>query len=296
MNEEHEYRDCETDMTSRLGIAKAPLCLLIGCSTIFGYILANPVLGGRTFFLGIGIFVIAMGAATLNSLQEHGLDRQFERTKNRPLPTGLLTPAQACRQALVLLCIGFILLIAASGKVFPVFIALFAFFLYNAVYTPLKKKTILSIIPGAICGALPPYIGWVGGGGEAAGYTGMLLIVLFVLWQVPHYWLVLLSFKEDYEKSDMPNFLNHYQEESLKRFFVPWIAALASIMLMFLVLPFQLWFLSQVLILLNVGLLFFVFLYSLIIRRTCNYRTLFIFLNLALLFHMVFLSMSRVFA
>jgi protoheme IX farnesyltransferase len=240
--------------------------------------------------------VIATGAATLNSLQEHGLDRQLERTQNRPLPKGLLTPGQAWRQALVLLCIGFIILIAASESILPVLIALFSFFLYNAVYTPLKKKTILAIIPGTICGALPPYIGWIGGGGDAADYTGMLLIVLFVLWQVPHYWLVLLTFKEDYEKSNIPNFLKQYQEESLKRFFVSWIGGLASVMLMFLVLPFQLWPLSRVLIFLNIGLLLSVFFYSLVIQKTCNYRILFIFLNLALLFHMVVLSMSRVFA
>lgn len=283
-------------MISRLGLAKVPLCLLIGCSTIFGYILANPVIGGRALFLSVGIFVIATGAATLNSLQEHGLDGQFRRTKNRPLPKGLLTRAQAWKQALVLLCVGFTILIAASEDFLPVLIALLSFFLYNAVYTPLKIKTILAIIPGAICGALPPYIGWIGGGGEVAGYTGALLIALFVLWQVPHYWLVLLTFKEDYEKSDIPNFLKQYQEESLKRFFVSWIGALASVMLMFLVLPFHIGPLSRVLIFLNIGLLLSVFFYSLVIQKTCNYRTLFIFLNLALLFHMVILSMSRIFA
>jgi heme o synthase len=283
-------------MIFRLELAKVPLCLLIGCSTIFGYILANAAVGGRTFFLGAGIFVIATGAATLNSLQERGLDSQLDRTKNRPLPRGLLTLGQAWCQALVLLCIGFSILIASSENFLPVLIALFSFFLYNAVYTPLKKKTILAIIPGAICGALPPYIGWIGGGGEVDGYTGMLLIVLFILWQVPHYWLVLLTFKEDYEKSDIPNFLRQYKEESLKRFFVSWIGALASIMLMFLLLPFHLWHLSQILILLNIGLLLSVFFYGLVIQRECNYRILFIFLNLALLFHMVVLSMSRIFA
>ncbi|MGB3222166.1 MAG: UbiA family prenyltransferase [Desulforhopalus sp.] len=283
-------------MISRLELAKVPLCLLIGCSTVFGYILADPAAGRRTFFLGVGIFVIAAGAATLNSLQEHGLDRQLERTKNRPLPKGLLTPGQAWRQAMILLCIGFMILVAASENFLPVLVALFSLFLYNVVYTPLKKKTILAIIPGAICGALPPYIGWIGGGGEAAGYTGMLLIVLFVLWQVPHYWLVLLTFKEDYEKSDIPNFLKQYKEESLKRFFVSWIGALASVMLMFLLLPFHLWPFSRVLILLNVGLLLFVFFYSFIIQNACNYRILFIFLNIALFFHMVVLSMSRFFA
>lgn len=281
-------------MKRRCGLAKVPLCLLVGCSTVFGYILADPVVTPRTFFAGCGIFVIAAGAATLNSLQEYRLDGQLGRTKNRPLPQGLLTPAEAGLQALMLLFIGLGMLFTANRTFLPPLVAVCAVFLYNVVYTPLKKKTALAIIPGAICGALPPYIGWLGGGGKAVGFTAALLIVLFVLWQVPHFWLVLLTFKEDYAGSDLPNFLKQFREDSLKRFFVTWIGALVTVMLMFLILPFPLHWSFRVIIIGNAGLLLGAFFYGLAIRKMSDYRLLFIVLNLALFFHMAALAAGRI--
>jgi protoheme IX farnesyltransferase len=282
-------------MNQRLGLAKVPLCFLIGCSTVFGYIWADPVIAGSTFFSGFGIFVVAAGAATLNNMQEYRLDGELERTRNRPLPKGLLTPMQAGVQALILLFIGLMILFAASKTFLPVLIATFAVFLYNAIYTPLKKRTVLAIVPGAICGALPPYIGWLGGGGELVSYSGALLIVLFVLWQVPHFWLVLLTFKEDYEKSNLPNFLKQFREESLRRFFVTWIGSLVLIMLMFLILPVHLGSFSRFVIIINACLLIVAFIYGLAIRKTSNYRSLFIILNLALFLHMLVLIAGRLY-
>lgn len=281
-------------MKRRYGLAKVPLCLLVGCSTVFGYILADPVLSPRTFFTGWGIFVIAAGAATLNSMQEYRLDGELERTRSRPLPQGLLTPAEAGVQALVLLCFGLLILFTAGRTLLPTLVAVCAVFLYNGVYTPLKKKTVLAIIPGAICGALPPYIGWLGGGGKAVGFTAALLIVLFVLWQVPHFWLVLLTFKEDYASSELPNFLQQFREDSMKRFFVTWIGALVTIMLMFLILPFPLGWPFRAIIIANACLLLGVFFYGLVIRKISNYRLLFIVLNLTLFFHMAALVAGRV--
>lgn len=283
-------------MKRRYGLAKVPLCLLIGCSTVFGYILADPVLSPRTFFAGCGIFVIAAGAATLNSMQEYRLDGELERTRSRPLPQGLLTPAEAGVQALVLLCIGLLILFTAGRTLLPTLVAVCAVFLYNGVYTPLKKRTVLAIIPGAICGALPPYIGWLGGGGKAVGFTAALLIVLFVLWQVPHFWLVLLTFKEDYARSELPNFLKQFREDSMKRFFVTWIGALVTVMLMFLILPFPLGWSFRAIIIANACLLVGAFLYGLVVRKTSNYRLLFIVLNLALFFHMAALAAGRAYS
>ncbi len=281
-------------MNRRFGLAKVPLCLLISCSTVFGYVLADPVIALGTFFTGFGVFILATGAATLNSLQEYRLDGELERTRNRPLPKGLIKPYEAGIQALVLLIAGLIILFVATKTLLPVLSAAFAVALYNGVYTPLKKKSILAIIPGGICGAIPPYIGWLGGGGEVVCYTAALLIVLFFLWQVPHFWLVLLTFKRDYKKSSFPNFLTQFREDSLKRFFVTWIGALVLVMFMFLTLPFPLDLSFRILIIVNGCLLFIAFVYSLAIRKSCNYRVLFLGLNFALFLHMMVLGIGRV--
>lgn len=283
-------------MIGRFALAKVPLCLLIGCSTIFGYILADPDLTLRTYSTGFAIFILAAGAASLNSRQEHRLDREMQRTRTRPLPQGLLSNRQAAIQAMVLLFSGLLILQAATLTPWPVLTAACAVFLYNGVYTPLKKKSILAIVPGAVCGALPAYVGWLGGGGKAVCYSAALLIVLFILWQIPHFWLVLLAFKEDYQNSILPNPLQQFSEQSLKRFFVTWIGALASIMLMFLTLPFPLDRLFQIFLIANVLLLLVVFTYGLMIARPSNYRLLFILLNCSLLLHMIILAAGRIFS
>ena len=288
------FKELTKTISLRLALAKVPLCLLIGCSTVFGYILADRILAMGTLLTGLGLFVLATGAATLNSLQEYRLDGELERTKNRPLPKGLLPPRQAGTQALVLLFAGLLILFVATKTIVPVLAAIFAVVLYNGVYTPLKKKTVFAIIPGAICGALPSYIGWLGGGGEALSYTAVLLIALFVLWQIPHFWLVLLNFKEDYEKSNLPNLLKQFREMTLKRFFVTWIGALVLVMLMFLSLPFPLGSFFCMTIIVNGCLLLMVFSYGLALQKTSNYRVLFIMLNLALFLHMVVLAAGRI--
>ena len=278
----------------RLALAKVPLCLLIGCSTVFGFILAEPNFTMSTLFTAAGIFILATGAATLNSFQEFRLDGELERTKKRPLPKGVLQPRQAGIQSVVLLLVGLFVLFAATKTLLPVFTAVFAVVLYNGIYTPLKKRTVLAILPGAFCGALPPYIGWLSGGGEVVSYTAILLISLFTLWQIPHFWLILLNFKEDYEKSNLPSLLKQFSEDSLKRFFVTWIGALVLVMLMFLTLPFPLGSFFSITIILNAFILLVVFSYGLAFQKACNYRILFIVLNFSLFLHMVVLVAGRI--
>lgn len=281
-------------MRSRIVLAKVPLCLLIGCSTLFGYILADPVIVPQTILTGGGIFILATGAATLNSLQEFRLDGELARTSNRPLPKGLLPPFQAGVQSLILLLSGFLTILIATDNFLPFTAAAFAVALYNGIYTPLKKKSVLAIIPGAICGALPPYIGWLAGGGSGVGYPAVLLIVLFILWQIPHFWLVLLTFQDDYRGSSLPSLLKQFREDSLRRFLVTWIGALVLVMFMFLTLPPPLSWAFRAITVMNGCLLLVVFAYSLAIRRNCNYRNLFIVLNVSLFLHMVSIAAGRV--
>lgn len=277
-------------------LAKVQLCLLIGCSTLFGFILADPIIKYATLACGCAIFVLAMGAASLNSLQEYRLDRELLRTSSRPLPKGALTPIQAGWQAFILCLTGLVLLFWATRTVWPFITAVFAVLLYNGLYTPLKQKTVLAIIPGAVCGALPPYIGWLSGGGQAFSYPALLLFALFVVWQIPHFWLVLLHFKNEYAGSSLPHFLRLFDEVALKRLFITWLGALVLIMMMFLGLPFVLGLFWRVMIVVNGCLLLGSFIYGLTLRKSANYRILFIVLNATLLMHMVALAAGRIIA
>jgi heme o synthase len=281
-------------MTARLRLAKFGLCLLIGSAVFFGIVLAHPVVTLRTFLVVGGVFFVATGAASLNSLQELVLDRKMERTKDRPLSTGQLTPGQAGWQALVLLLGGFFLLLFDTADFLPAIMTVLAVALYNGIYTPLKKISVLAMVPGAVCGALPAYIGWLAGDGKAVSFTSLLLVALFVLWQIPHFWLILLTYPQDYVNGTLPNLLNQFREKSLKRLFIPWIGALAACMLMFAILPCAMAEAARYGVVVNALCLPGFFFLWFRLGGKPEYRKLFTLLNCTLLVHMTVLAVGRI--
>ncbi len=271
----------------RLHLAKLPLCLMVAFSSAFGYTLALPVINIQLFSCAMAVLLLATGAASYNSLQEIRFDALMERTKNRPLITHKLTEKQALTQAISLAVCGIIVLAGSSQSVIAVGVGISALLIYNFVYTLLKKKTVLSIIPGALCGAFPPLIGWLSGGGAFFSFQALLVVILLILWQVPHFFLVLLNHKKDYLESVSPNMLQMLKENSLQRIFISWIGALAVIMITFTVIPNKLSDIGRVCICVNALLLFLVFVNNLFLRRSPNYHYLFFHLNFSLCFMMV---------
>jgi protoheme IX farnesyltransferase len=276
-------------------LAKAPLCLLVGYSALFGFFLADPTVSSRALLTGLGLFFLATGAATLNSIQEHHIDAHMERTKNRPLPRKAVSLLRAGFQALLLLGAGVIVLNVVSGTIFPIFMAVFAVVLYNGIYTPLKQQTVLSIVPGAVCGALPPYIGWLVAGGGKTGFEPFLLITLMILWQVPHFWLVLLHHREDYKSGIIPSLYSFFQEETIRRFFITWIGGLVSVMILFAILPCISGSLARILIILNAFSLLGCFFLRFRSKRRNNYMQLFVVLNGALFLHMTIIAVGSIY-
>lgn len=279
-------------MTARFELAKVPLCLFIGCAALFGGLMASPALSLRALLVASGVFLVATGAASLNSLQEHRLDGRLARTRSRPLPTGRLTRGQAGRQAALLLLSGLLVVACGAEDILPVAMTIGAVVLYNGIYTPLKQKSVLAIVPGALCGAMPALIGWLAGGG-GNGSAAMLVVSLFLLWQVPHFWLVLLSHRDDYSGSELPNLLNQLPAKNVKRLLITWIGALSVAMLMFTVLPCPLWIGVRYGLMANGIVMGAIFVHGLAVRKTANYRLLFVVLNSALLIHMVLVGAGR---
>jgi len=280
-------------MIYRLQLAKIPLCLFIAFSAAFGGAISPAVPDLKTISLAGAIFVLSAGAATLNSLQEYQFDRTMQRTSNRPLAAGLIAPGEALVQAVLFLFAGIFLISICTTALSPVLVALLSVLLYNGIYTPLKRRTLLAIVPGAMCGALPPYIGWLGAGGCFIGYEAALLFSLLFLWQIPHYWLVMLTHQQDYLVTEQPNFLQRISEPNLKRFFVTWIGGLVLVMLLFLLLPLSLSTLTQVFVILNCCSLLLLFVWGLTVDKICNYKKLFLTLNWTLFFHMAIILLGR---
>ncbi len=114
-----------------------------------------------------------------------------------------------------------LLYFAKFSIVLPI-IGLLAFIFYNLLYTPLKQKTIMAILPGAICGMLSPLIGWLAAGGDFIDRRIILVMVIFGLWQIPHFWLILLFNSDEYRQSSIPNMLKKFSLNQLKRFLFVW--------------------------------------------------------------------------
>lgn len=152
-----------------------------------------------TFLLTLlGTGLVASGASTLNQLIERARDARMKRTKNRPLPTGQVTPAEAGAFGAILSVLGLVIL-ALCANLGAAAVALATLVLYVLVYTPLKSKTTLNTAIGAVPGALPPVIGWVAATGQLGIEAWALFLILF-LWQFPHFLAIAWLYREDYAR------------------------------------------------------------------------------------------------
>lgn len=205
-----------------LELIKFRITVFVMITTVFGYLCATKVFGIELLGAALGIFLLASGSAALNHLQEAVFDAQMERTKNRPIPSGKISPRSVLSIILVLSFTGSLLLFISSG-IIAVLLGLLALLWYNAIYTPLKRKTSFAIIPGSVIGAIPPVVGWVTGGGEVFDPQVLLIAFFFFIWQIPHFWLLLLAFGKDYEDAGYPTLKKYFNESQLARITYVWI-------------------------------------------------------------------------
>lgn len=203
-------------------LTKFRITALVSFTTGLGYILAAGEIGFTLFYVIAGIFLLASASSALNHWQEKSTDALMDRTKYRPIPSGRLEPNAALWIALGLLVCGSVLLLDATN--FETFaVGIFTFFWYNFVYTPLKRKTAFAIVPGALVGALPPVAGWVAAGGGLFDAGILAVAAYFFIWQIPHFWLLLMLYGSDYEKGGFPTLNRIFSEEQLKRITFTWL-------------------------------------------------------------------------
>ncbi len=209
-------------ITIFLELIKFRITAFVMITTVFGYLCATKEFGIELLGAAIGIFLLASGSAALNHLQEAVFDAQMERTKNRPIPSGKISSRSVLNIILILSIVGSILLYISSGLT-AVVLGSLALLWYNAIYTPLKRKTSFAIIPGSVIGAIPPVVGWVTGGGHLFDPQALLIAFFFFIWQIPHFWLLLLAFGKDYEDAGYPTLKKYFNVSQLARITYVWI-------------------------------------------------------------------------
>jgi heme o synthase len=149
-----------------------------------------------------GTALVAGGAAVLNQLYERDTDALMRRTRLRPLPDGRVAPSDARTFGIALALAGLVLL-AARTNWLSTALALATLIIYLIIYTPIKRRTSLSTLVGAVPGALPAVIGWTASHGSIA-LGGATLFAIVFLWQIPHFMAIAWMYRDDYGKAGFP--------------------------------------------------------------------------------------------
>ena len=181
-------------------LVKPRLVMMILITTAAGFYLGAQTLDWlRCLHTLIGAGLTAAGVLGLNQYLERDVDAQMKRTQERPLPDGRMNPLAALLVGVVLTGGGMLYLTfvvnVLSGFVISLIVVSYLF-----LYTPLKRKTSLCTLIGAVPGALPPVVGWVAARGSLTGGAWVLFAILF-LWQLPHSLAIAYIYREDYAKA-----------------------------------------------------------------------------------------------
>lgn len=182
-------------------LLKLRLTGMVVITALVGYLLGS----GSTvdwlslFGLGLGTWLLAGSASALNQWWEIGPDAKMKRTCNRPLPAGRIGRSTAMMLATFTGAFGIISLLLATNWIACV-LGVANLIIYAFIYTPLKRRTTLNTVVGAICGGVPPLMGFAAASGGLSAPAYLLAAILFI-WQIPHFLALAWMYKDDYAKA-----------------------------------------------------------------------------------------------
>ncbi|MXX03850.1 MAG: protoheme IX farnesyltransferase [Gemmatimonadetes bacterium] len=188
-------------MKDFIALTKPGLVIMLVLTTCVGFYLGSdgPVDWLRLLHTLAGTALAAGGTLALNQFMERDRDAMMRRTRKRPLPAGKLRPAQALGFGVAITVAG-LLYLALVVNVLSCAVTALITVTYLFLYTPLKHRTTLSTVFGAVPGALPPVTGWAAARNELGLEAGVLFAILF-LWQMPHALALAWLFREDYARA-----------------------------------------------------------------------------------------------
>jgi protoheme IX farnesyltransferase len=201
-----------------VSLTKPRITALVLLTGAVGTCLASSRVPVRAWILSLlGTALIVGSANALNMWWERDVDARMMRTRARPLPSGRVSPELA-------LAFGLGLGVVAAPMLFLVnaatgLLGVLALVTYVVIYTPLKRRTPLALLVGAVPGAMPPLLGWSTATG-AVQRGGLLLFALLFLWQIPHFAAIAIFRADDYARAGLPVVSVRYGEQGARR----WIA------------------------------------------------------------------------
>jgi heme o synthase len=207
-------------------LTKVKITSFVTVTTAFGYIAASGKIDLMIVPVLFGVLLLAFGSAALNHYQEKDFDSKMNRTKGRPLPSGRMSPSNVLKISLIVILSGSVILILWTNLL-ALGLGLLNLVWYNFIYTMLKRKTPFAIVPGSLVGAIPPAIGWAAAGGSLLDPQIIIIAFFFFIWQIPHFWLLLLVMDKDYKQAGFPTLTQVFNHAQLSRITFIWIVSTA---------------------------------------------------------------------
>lgn len=208
-------------------LGKFRITSFVALSSSVGYILNRGAIEFEMILPIFGTFLLAAGSSAINHFQDRKFDALMERTKSRPIPSNRIDPISALMIGVNFILLGSVILYMSSNST-ALYLGWLAVIWYNGIYTPMKRKYAMAVVPGALIGAIPPIIGWVASGGQVFDMKILMVAFFFFIWQIPHFWLLVLIHGNDYEKAGFPTISKIYSSLQVSRITFVWIAALVA--------------------------------------------------------------------
>ena len=186
-----------------LELTKPRITLMVVFTALVGFVTATAAPPWTALLLAAlaGTGLVAAGASALNQVMERDTDALMHRTRTRPIPAGRIRPVEASLYGALLTLAGLVLLGALCGPL-AALVAFSTWASYLFLYTPLKRRSHLATLVGAVPGALPPVIGWAAASGSLEPGAFILFAIVF-LWQIPHFLAIAWLYRDDYERGGL---------------------------------------------------------------------------------------------
>jgi protoheme IX farnesyltransferase len=183
-------------------LTKPGITMLVLASMVMGFVMGSVGHFNLTLLLHaiIGTYLIAGGTAAHNQFIERNYDKLMKRTKSRPLPSSKISPQNGFIFSITLILVGLVYLISMVNIV-AASVSAVTTIVYLAVYTPMKRISVVNVFIGSIPGALPPVGGWAAATGSILDPGMWILFGIVYLWQVPHVMAIAWLCNDDYSNA-----------------------------------------------------------------------------------------------